>query len=119
MYKYKKPQRTQIKGRPTVEGERIEIKVARMLKNKEPIKDGAPLIFTERKDGVVRGYNIRTDRWEVATEAMDKVAKSIQAKREGKFDNKTKDDEGKIVDINDGKNAEPTHGKTGEDSQSK
>ena len=52
------------------------------MNNKEPIKDGAPLIYTERKDGVQPSYNIRTDRWDVAVEAMDKVTKSYHAKRE-------------------------------------
>ena len=66
------------------EGEPIEHKIERVVSNKEPITDGAPSIFTERKDGVVAAYNIRTDRWEVASEAMDKVSGSIQAKRDAK-----------------------------------
>ena len=52
-------------------GESIEHKVRRIVNNKEPIKDGAPLIYTERKDGVQPSYNIRTDRFEVAVEAMN------------------------------------------------
>jgi len=67
-----------------VEGETIEMKVSRIVENKEPIKDGAPLIYTERKDGVQAGYNIKTDRFEVAIEGMDTVHKSIQAKRQNK-----------------------------------
>lgn len=63
------------------EGESIENKVNRILINKEPITDGAPLIYTNRKDGVLPGYNIRTDRFDVAIDAMDKVAKSKLAKR--------------------------------------
>lgn len=63
-------------------GETIEQKVTRITVNKEPIKDGAPLIYTERKDGVQPGYDIRTDRWEVAAEAMDKVTGAKLAKRE-------------------------------------
>jgi len=66
------------------QGETIEQKVERILDNKEPIKDGAPLIYTDRKDGVQAGYNIRTDRWEVAVEAMDKVAKTKTAQRENR-----------------------------------
>ncbi len=66
------------------QGETIEQKVERILDNKEPIKDGAPLIYTDRKDGVQAGYNIKTDRFEVAVEAMDKVAKTIAAKRDNK-----------------------------------
>ena len=44
------------------EGEQIEEKVRRIVNNNEPITDGAPIIFTEKKDGVLPEYNIRTDR---------------------------------------------------------
>lgn len=69
-----------------LEGETIEMKMRRVLNNKEPLKDGAPIIYTERKDGVLPAYNVRTDRWEIAAEAMDKVTASrIAAKTlEGK-----------------------------------
>ena len=66
----------------SVEGETIEMKIERITVNREPITDGAPLIYTERKEGVLAGYDIRTDRFEIAIEAMDKVSKSNQAKRE-------------------------------------
>lgn len=62
------------------EGETIEAKVKRITENKEPITDGAPLIYTKREDGVLPGYNIRTDRWEVAQAAMDKVHQANIAK---------------------------------------
>ena len=55
------------------EGEQLIDKIRRMTENKEPITDGAPLIYTEKKDGVIAGYDIRTDKWAVALEAMDKV----------------------------------------------
>lgn len=57
----------------TKEGEYIEEKVRRITESGEPIGDGAPIIFTERKDGVNPAYNIRTDRWEVAQNAMEQV----------------------------------------------
>ena len=63
------------------EGETIETKVARITQNKEPITDSAPIIFTEKKDGVLPAYNIRTDRFDIALEAMDKIGKS-KAKKE-------------------------------------
>lgn len=63
------------------EGESIEAKVTRLILNKEPIKDSAPLIYTDRKDGVLPGYDIRTDRFEIAIDAMDKITKSKIAKR--------------------------------------
>ena len=65
----------------TQEGETIETKVARIVQNKEPITDGAPIISTEKKDGVLPAYNIRTDRFDIALEAMDKIGKS-KAKKE-------------------------------------
>lgn len=58
----------------SVEGEPIEHKIERILNNGEPITDGSPLIYTERKDGVLAGYDIRTDRFDVAIDAMEKVA---------------------------------------------
>ena len=60
----------------TFEGEFIEEKVARVVENKEPIEDGAPIIYTERKDGVIPAYNIRTDKWDIALTAMDQVNKN-------------------------------------------
>ena len=43
------------------EGESIESKVERIVTNNEPISDGAPLIYTDRKEGVLPQYDIRTD----------------------------------------------------------
>ena len=56
------------------EGESIETKVERIVTNNEPISDGAPLIYTERKEGVLPQYDIRTDRWDIAVEAMGRVS---------------------------------------------
>ena len=109
---YKKPyyHKTQLRSQTQTEGESIERKVKRLIENKEPIKDGSPLIYTEHKDGVRAEFNIRTDRFELATEAMDRVHKSKQAKRDELI--KKEKEDAKIVDINknDGK-AESTAGK--------
>ena len=40
------------------EGEPIEEKVAKLIENNEPITDGAPIIYTEKKDGVLPQYDI-------------------------------------------------------------
>lgn len=60
-------------GTTLVEGERLELKIDRMTQNNEPIGDSAPLIYTPRKDGVIAAYDIRTDKWDVALDAMEKV----------------------------------------------
>lgn len=56
------------------EGEYIEEKVRRITESGEPIEDGAPIIYTERKDGINPAYNIRTDRWDIAQSAMEQVS---------------------------------------------
>ena len=66
----------------SVVGISIERKVERITESKEPITDGAPIIYTERKEGVIPAYDVRTDRFEIAVEAMGKVVKSNIAKRE-------------------------------------
>lgn len=111
MYKYRNTTEGQIKSPERLEGETIETKVERIVNNKEPIKDGAPSIFTERKEGVIAAYNIRTDRFEVAAEAMDKVAGSIAARREEKAKAGAEPEKGKVIELkqNDG-GAEPIQG---------
>lgn len=96
---YKK---TSITLNQSVEGETIEQKIERIVNNKEPLKDGAPLIYTERKEGIRPSTNIRTDRFEIAIDGMDKVSKSFQARRE---------DRAKLGENKDG-GAEPIQGKT-------
>lgn len=62
------------------DGESIENKVRRITENNEPITDGAPIIYTNRDDGVLPAYNIRTDRWDIAQQAMDAVNQANLAK---------------------------------------
>ena len=85
MYTIPKFKKTQFNANNSVEGEIIEMKIDRFINNKETITNkGSTPIYMERKEGVNKAYNIRTDRWEVAVEAMDKVCKSYQARRDEK-----------------------------------
>lgn len=81
MYKQQQPSATTLNVNKGYQGETIEGKVRRLTQNKEPIKDVGELHYTERKDGVRPEYDIRTDRMEIALEAMDKASKSHIAKR--------------------------------------
>ena len=54
-------------------GETLIKKVQRILDEGEPLTDGAPLIYTPKKEGVRPDCNIRTDKWDIAMQAMDKV----------------------------------------------
>jgi hypothetical protein len=98
---------TSIEVNNSYEGETIEQKIRRIVNNKEPLTEGAPLIYTERKDGVSPDHNIRTDRFDVAIEAMNKVAKTKWTKREEKI--KTLGEEAK-----EGMNKEKPAGTEGE-----
>lgn len=73
---YREPvyQKGKLKVNKSEPGEWIEQKIARMLNNGEPISEGAPLNYTERKDGVLAETNIRHDKWDSAVEAMDTLA---------------------------------------------
>lgn len=73
---------TSIECYEAVEGETIEMKVERMLSNNEPIDDTAPLIYTDRRDGVMPAYDIRTDRFEIGLDATDYITRSKLAQRE-------------------------------------
>lgn len=73
--------RTLFRINNSVQGETIEQKIDRIMTTKEPITDGAPLIYTDRRDGVQPDYDIRTDRFEHAIDGMDKVTRSKLAKR--------------------------------------
>lgn len=86
------------------DGESIENKVRRITENNEPITDGAPIIYTNRDDGVLPAYNIRTDRWEIAQQAMDAVnqANLAKSKNYGQIDKEDK----KALDSQDMSNSQ-------------
>ena len=106
MYKNKKQQSSSITINEGELGETIEQKIERFMNNNEPMKEnGTSLIYTERKDGVLGEYDPRTDKWDTAIDAMDKVSADRIAKRNERIDKL------KVVknDKNDDK-AEPTQG---------
>lgn len=112
MYTFNQTKKTTLLVNKAYEGESIEQKVNRIVNNKEPIKDGAPLIYSNRKDGVQPQYDIRTDRFELAVDAMNKVSATHLAKRDyrlGEEAKKNMDKETKTETKNDG-GAEPTQG---------
>ena len=61
---------TSIKTNFLESGESIEQKMRRVTTTNEPIENVSPMIYTERKQGVLPECDIRTDRWEIAQQAM-------------------------------------------------
>ncbi len=85
MYRKKVKNKTNFRVNTNIVGESLERKIERMLANGEKLEAGnVQMIYTERSEGVAKGYDIRTDRWEVAVDAADKVSKGKIAKREVK-----------------------------------
>lgn len=62
----------------TYEAEPREVKLRKIISGEASnMEDGVfPTIYTEKKDGVRPEYDIRTDRFEIAIEAMDKINQS-------------------------------------------
>lgn len=62
----------------TYQAEPREVKLRKIINGEcSSMEDGVfPTIYTEKKDGVLPEYDIRTDRFEVAIEAMDKINQS-------------------------------------------
>lgn len=92
MYNNKtKPSSTSINVNKSSEGESMEAKVRRILKNKEPIKDASPLVFTERKEGVKPEHDIRADKFDAAVELGQQISNRHTNRREERIAENTWD----------------------------
>lgn len=63
----------------TYQAEPREVKLRKIISGESNnMEDGVfPTIYTEKKDGVQPEFDIRTDRFEVAIEAIDKINQSM------------------------------------------
>lgn len=68
--KYEKPL---IRVNNSKEGKSIEKQIYDAVYNQDTIEMDAPLIYTPKSEGVVPQYDIRTDKWELARQASQKV----------------------------------------------
>lgn len=106
MFKYKINQTTSINTNTSLEGETIENKIKRITQNNEPISDGAPIIYQERKAGVEPQYDIRTDRYEIALDAMSVVHKTKLSQREER--QKQRDDKNNSLKVGEPESTQGT-----------
>lgn len=106
MYSKNKITKGTLKVNNSSVGETIEQKMRRVLKSGEPIEEGAPAIFTDPEGGVPPLTNVRTDRFDLALDAIESTEKHEIAKTDGaaevkeaeekpKKGNKSKDSETK------------------------
>lgn len=73
MYRTPVMEKSSLSINESIQGEPIEHKLDRIVTNGEGVEEGAPAIYTERKDGVLPAYDIRTDKWDVALDAMGAI----------------------------------------------
>lgn len=88
-YKKINPSNSGLKTTDGFEGMSLEQKVFQAVNSKAPIESVAPMVYTERKDGVLPETNIRTDRFEVAQEAMTDIANGVRERRAKRMLEKT------------------------------
>lgn len=93
MYKTPKSNRTSINCNEGRIGQQLHSKIQNIIENgnQDELQE-KPIIYTEKSEGVKAGYNIRTDKWEIACETADKMHKIRAVKGEEKA-------KGKMVDF--------------------
>lgn len=89
IYSRTKWARTAMNTTEAFEGESIEEKIRRVTESNAPIEAVSPMIYTERKEGVRADTNIRTDKWDLAQQAMDSIAVGVREKRAERMNAKT------------------------------
>lgn len=75
MYIYKRPKKTSLKVNKWDVGETMESRIRRIIANKEQLKDNVELIYSDVTTGVPPQFNIRSDKFETAINALDDNSK--------------------------------------------
>lgn len=73
--------KSKLQGVQTYQGQSLERMIEEAVTQNTPIEKASPIIYTEKKEGVVADYDIRTDRWAIAQQAREKITASRIAKR--------------------------------------
>lgn len=88
MYRERSYNRTSLSRNEGVEGETIEMMMERALNNTGDLKTlevpNKELIFQAREEGINPAYDVRTDKFEEAIKATDKVTAHSRAKTDEK-----------------------------------
>lgn len=112
MYKKRQANKTTLFVNEAYEGETIEERMRRIKTNKDPITDGAPLIYTDKSDGVIAEYDIRADKFEIMLEANEKAYEQHAANKKD-FEAKLQAENDKLNEKKDVGKAESTPGTDG------
>lgn len=100
MFRNPKYQTSRFKGTETYTAKSIEAELEEIITQKKPIEATAPLIYTEKSDGVIEDFDIRTDKWEAMQRAANYVNEQKREYRKAETEGRIKD--GKIVEPDNG-----------------
>lgn len=80
LYKKVKFEKTSLEINESVEGERIEKKIERLLNNDEGIdsEGSKEPLYTSREMGVIPEYDIRADKFEAMIDETEKVTEAMR-----------------------------------------
>lgn len=88
-------------GVDTYEDQSLTEKIRKLKTEGGQIESGAPIIYCNRTDPVAPACNIRTNRWELAQEAMHKAYKAkLDAESREKLGNEARNQEAEKVSGN-------------------
>lgn len=77
----KKQPKSQLKGVKVEPGKSLMEVLRKMITEGDVPEEEVPIIYTDKGEGVLPGYDIRTDRFEIAREAMEKAKNSEKKER--------------------------------------
>ena len=93
LYPMTKNTTNKLKGNKPFEGKSIERELEDLQNSGTPLQRGiVNMFYSRRKDGVLAESNIRTDKWQLAQNAMEKVNSEFNKKIQEKIQ-KQKDEE--------------------------
>lgn len=100
MFRQPKYTTSNFKGIQSYEAKSIETELEEIITQKKPVEATAPLIYTEKKDGVIEDFDIRTDKWEAMQRAANYVNEQKREYRKADMEGRIKD--GQIVEPDNG-----------------
>lgn len=99
IYKIKPRKKLKLKGQTPFEGNSIEFEMSQAMRTNQPIsRSMSNLYYTNRKDGVIKECDIRTDRFDVALTAMEKANNQFKNLINEKINKKEEQKENKNIE---------------------
>lgn len=100
MYRKIEYKNSGLSGVQLYQAKSIEREMEEIITQKKPIENAAPLMYTEKKDGVIEDFDIRTDKWEAMQRAATYVNEQKREYRKAEMEGRIQD--GKVINPAEG-----------------